>query len=118
MLERDIPNHPVPWEGGALFHDNVNDNYLIVRFGNGTNDPNEDYEDEPEPFDDYLICEMFYDGGKFRRTGIDSAESDDGVMIPIHRRDQESGQIRDWAHHALRTAGFDPLITNFVSLVE
>ena len=118
MLERDIPNHPVPWEGGALLHDHVNDIYLIVRFGDGTNDPNEDYEDEPEPFDDYLITEVFLVGKDFRRYGWESSISDDGYMIPIHRREHESGQIRDWIDKACDISGFNPDEMEFVSLVE
>ncbi len=119
MLKRDIPNHDFPWEGGALFHNHVADKYLVVRFGNGTNDPNddEDVEAEADPFDDYLICEI-YDGGELRRNGIDLATSEDGCMIPIHRRDRASGQIRDWADKGFDVMEFDYLNSNFVSLVE
>lgn len=119
MKPEEIPNHDFPWSGGVLLRDRKNDVYLIVRFGDGTNDPNDDaefdkYKDE---FDDYLITEVFLVGEDFRRHGWASSISDDGYMIPIHRRDHESGQIRDWIDKACDVSGFISEEMEFVSLV-
>lgn len=119
MKPEEIPDHDFPWQGGVLLHDRANDNYLIVRFGDGTNDPNDEaefdrYKDE---FDDYLITEVFLCGEELRKFGWASAKSDDGYMIPIHRRDHESGQIRDWIEKACDVSGFEMSEMDYVSLV-
>lgn len=122
MTKNDIPFEDIEWLGGCLCHFKDSDAYVWIRFGDGTNDPNEEEDEEwgnaSDPFDDYLMVDSFYDGAELRRCGYDGATSDDGVMIPIHRRDRKSGHIREWFDKACDVHCMNPDEMTFVALTE
>lgn len=121
MTKDNIPNNKwLDWMGGVLIHNPQNDWYASICFGDGTNDPNEEgYEEfNDDPFDDYIMVSIFNDGISVRELGICGANDSDGCMMPIHRRDNPSGQIRDWFDKACDVAGIDPSEYEFVSMTD
>lgn len=120
MTYEGVDLHDLEWEGGVLIHDTVEDWYYTIMFGDCSNDPN-DYDCWPEcvddPFDDYIMVNVYKDGYNLRAQGWCNADSDDGVMIPIHRREHPSGQIRDWFDKACDVANILAWECEFVSML-